>query len=301
MRGWTWAGFREVLPGRAAPKTLAFAAGLALALTAIDAPGAHAQEAPLPETMKQVVMGLPDENGHVLRMIETPLPEIADDELLVKVLAASINGHDWRVRAQTRDGEITGFEQEFYATLYDVSGVVVEVGELVTGFAVGDEVMAYNGAGGVGHFAIQLAKNRGAIVYTTVSTEDMPFAKALGADHVIDYRTQRFEEIVPPVDVVMAIVGGEVRDRSVAVVKPGGLLITYTGKPEAGWYEEQGVRGVHCMTPADPVKLAELAAMVADGSVIAHVDAVFPMDHFREGFDYIESGESVGKVVFTMR
>jgi len=117
----------------------------------------------------------------------------------------------------------------------------------VRGFEPGDAVFAmldrdHGGAGGVGHLAIQLAKARGALVSTTVSADDVSFARELGADHVVDYRNERFEQHVRNVDLVFDLVDGDTQERSWNVLNRGGSLVSTLKTPSA---EKAAMLGAH--------------------------------------------------------
>lgn len=108
----------------------------------------------------------------------------------------------------------------------------------------GQRVLIHAGAGGVGHMAVQLAKARGATVVTTVSTDDVDFARSLGADQVIDYKTQRFDDAVRDLDLVYDLVGGQTQDRSWPLLKRGGTLVTTLAEPPQDKAQAHGVRAL---------------------------------------------------------
>src|ERR1700689_4355936 len=127
------------------------------------------------------------------------------------------------------------------------------------GLAAGQSVLIHGGSGGVGHFAIQFAKAKGARVLTTVSTDNVAFARTLGADIVIDYKTQRFEDHASDVDMVLDLIDGETRERSWPLLKRGGVLVTTLTDPPQDKAKEHGVRATRYTVEADGRELAEIA------------------------------------------
>src|SRR6185312_12489101 len=123
--------------------------------------------------------------------------------------------------------------------------------------AEGQRVLIHGGAGGVGHFAVQFAKVKGATVLTTVSERDLDFARELGADRAIDYRRERFEEIARDIDVVFDLVGGETQDRSWSVLKPGGSLVSTLGQPSPELAAQRKVRATGYIAQPNAAQLAE--------------------------------------------
>lgn len=191
--------------------------------------------------------------------------------------------------------------------------------------SAGSCVFIPGGAGGVGTFAIQLAKWLGAKVITTASPRGRALVARLGADLVIDYTTQRFEDHVRDVDGVFDLIGGETLNTSFGVVKRGGTVVSIAGLPEpqtarkdlgrgAGlevlfWFASFGLRararkhGVHYrylfMHPSG-TELAELARLIDDGKLEPITDRVFPFADIGQAFAYLESGRAKGKVVVRM-
>jgi NADPH:quinone reductase-like Zn-dependent oxidoreductase len=108
----------------------------------------------------------------------------------------------------------------------------------------GQTALVHGGSGGVGHFAIQFAKVKGATVLTTVSGQNLGFARELGADRAVDYESQRFEEIARDVDLVLDLVGGETQERSWSVLKPGALLVSALGEPSKEKAMQHGAHGL---------------------------------------------------------
>lgn len=165
----------------------------------------------------------------------------------------------------------------------------------------GQKVLIHGGAGGIGHIAIQYAKSLGAYVATTVKTEDVSFAKELGADEVIDYKTQKFEEIVKEYDAVFDTVGGETADKSFEVLKKRGIFVSMLGQPNQELTEKYGVTAIGQMTKAETASLTHLAEIVAAGKIKIHIDKVFPLAQTREAFTHQEKNHPRGKVVVKIK
>lgn len=164
----------------------------------------------------------------------------------------------------------------------------------------GQSVLIHGGSGGVGHFAIQFAKAKGARVLTTVSTKNVAFARSLGADVVIDYKTQRFEDQAQDVDMVFDLIGGETRERSWKLLKPGGILVTTLTEPSQELANRYGVRALRYTVEADGNELTEIIDLVASGKVKPHVEKKFRLEEAAEALAAVESGGSIGKVILLL-
>jgi NADPH:quinone reductase-like Zn-dependent oxidoreductase len=163
----------------------------------------------------------------------------------------------------------------------------------------GQSVLIHGGSGGVGHFAIQFAKARGARVLTTVSTDNVAFARSLGADVVIDYKTERFEDQAQDLDMVFDLIDGETRQRSWKLLKRGGILVSTLTEPSQEAALRQGVRALRYTVEADGAELAEMMGLVASGKVNPHVQKVFRLQEAAEAMAVVEHGGSVGKIVLS--
>ena len=164
----------------------------------------------------------------------------------------------------------------------------------------GQSVLIHGGSGGVGHFAIQFAKAMGAHVLTTVATDKVKFAKELGADVVIDYRVQRFEEHASDLDMVFDLIDGETRERSWKLIKKGGVLVSTLTEPSQETAGRMGVRAMRYTVEADGSELARIAALVDAGKVRPHVEKAFPLSGAQEALALVEQGHSTGKIVLVM-
>jgi NADPH:quinone reductase-like Zn-dependent oxidoreductase len=164
----------------------------------------------------------------------------------------------------------------------------------------GQSVLIHGGSGGVGHFAVQFAKAKGARVLTTVSTERLEFARALGADVVIDYKTQRFEDMAHDLDMVFDLIDGETRERSWKLLKKNGVLVSTLTEPSQQTAEEYGVRALRYTVEADGKELDEILGLVASGQVKPHVQKTYPLTEAAQALNDLEQGDSAGKIVLTV-
>lgn len=198
---------------------------------------------------------------------------------------------------------------------------LIEKGQLKKG----QKVLIHAGSGGVGTFAIQLAKHVGATVTTTASAGNAEWLKQLGADIVIDYRKDDFAAVLKDFDVVLDTQGGKTLERSLQVLKPGGRLIGIAGPPDPDFAEEMGatwflktamrflsyrVRKAakrHDVTysflfmRADGSQLAQIAALIDAGVIKPVIDRVFPFASTQEALAYVETGRVKGKAVVKIR
>ena len=297
-------------------------------------------------------------DASAVNVVDADQPIASDGQVLVKVNASSLNPVDSAIRSGY-------FHQmmpvQFPATLGgDIAGEVVEVGNGVEGFAVGDKVygqaaviagnsgafaeyaatnagqlanapentslneaaslplvgvsalqaltqhinlqpgqkiLITGGAGGIGRIAIQIAKNIGAHVATTVTGEGISAAKSLGADEAIDYKSQDFAEVLSDYDAVFDTVGGEEFAKTLTVLKKGGVAVTMAAQPDQAQAEELGVTAVQQMTQVTSEALSQLRELVESGVVKPQVGKVFSLDEIQEAFTARESGTVSGKVV----
>lgn len=164
----------------------------------------------------------------------------------------------------------------------------------------GQHELIHGGAGGVGHFAIQFAKARGARVATTVSREDFEFARAQGADEVIDYRSQNFERELHDIDLVFDLIGGETQERSWAVLKDGGALISTLKRPSEDKARARQIHAENYVAQPNAAELAEIGRLIDAGRVHPHLHAVFPLEEVAEAQRTLEEGHVRGKVVLKL-
>jgi NADPH:quinone reductase-like Zn-dependent oxidoreductase len=164
----------------------------------------------------------------------------------------------------------------------------------------GQSVLIHGGAGGVGHFAIQFAKAKGARVLTTVSARNVPFANSLGADVVIDYQSERFEDHAADLDLVFDLIDGETRERSWRLLKRGGTLVSTLTEPSQDKAKEFGVRALRYTVEADGRELAEIAGLVKAEAVKPHVQKCYPLEQAARALSEVEKGHLVGKIVLVV-
>lgn len=164
----------------------------------------------------------------------------------------------------------------------------------------GQKILVHGGAGGIGHVAIQLAKIHEAYVAATVNTNDRDFVKKLGADEVIDYKTQKFEEIIKDVDAIFDTVGRETTAKSFTVLKKGGVLVSMVGQPDERLAQTYGVTAIGQGTETNTKHLNRLRELVDSGKITVSVDKAYPLENIQEAFTYQEEVHPRGKVVLTI-
>ncbi|GAC1448182.1 MAG: NADP-dependent oxidoreductase [Desulfuromonadaceae bacterium] len=167
----------------------------------------------------------------------------------------------------------------------------------VAGVAPGQRVLIHGAAGGVGSYAVQLAKWRGAHVIATASSHNHDYLRGLGADEVIDYRSVRFEGVTMEVDVVFDTIGGETQERSWQVLKKGGILVSITSPPPAEKAAAHGVRQAFVFIQPDAAVLAKLAMLVDTGKLRTYVEMVLPLAEARRAQELSQRGHVRGKIV----
>lgn len=161
----------------------------------------------------------------------------------------------------------------------------------------GQKVLIHAAAGGVGTYAVQFAKSKGAYVIGTASDQNIDFLKRLGADEVIDYNMESFETILHDIDLVLDTIGGDTQLKSIDVLKPGGRLIT-TLAPE--FVSEAKAKNVHLssyMAQSIPKQLEEIAELIDAGKVKPVIDQVLPFTDARKAHLSNEQGHTRGKIV----
>jgi NADPH:quinone reductase-like Zn-dependent oxidoreductase len=193
------------------------------------------------------------------------------------------------------------------------------------GLKKGQKVFIQAGSGGVGTFAIQLAKHLGATVATTTSTANVDWVKHLGADVVIDYKKDDFENILRDYDVVLNSQDGKTLEKSLRILKPGGQLISISGPPDPDFANDIGASGFvklimrllssgarskakrlgvnysFLFMKASGSQLREITPLIDTGAIRPVVDKVFPFESTSEALAYVEKGRAKGKVVIKLR
>lgn len=160
----------------------------------------------------------------------------------------------------------------------------------------GQTILVHGAAGGVGIFAVQLAKWKGARVVATASAPTVDMVRDLGADEVIDYKATPFEQAVSDVDVVLDILGGDTRERSWGVLKPGGILVS-TVPPPPEVTDESGWRGEMVMVQPNAAQLTEIAKLLDAGEIRTVVEQVLPLANVRQALELSQGGHTHGKIV----
>lgn len=297
-----------------------------------------------------------------LEIAEVPKPEINDDEVLIRVVAAGINPVDTKVRAGT-----SGMSKYLKLPVilgWDVSGVIAKAGAKVTGFKERDAVFGCVGfpglgsayaeftkadpkdlakkpnnisfeeaaavplagltayqainehlqvkpgqrvliqasAGGVGHLAVQFAKINGAYVFGTASEKNKQFLKSLGVDLFIDYKNEKFDEIVHDADAAIDAMGGDILYRTIMCVKPGGIVVCLPSStrddPKAiALAKERGVKLIWPMMHTDGTQMKIIAELLEQKKLKVFVDKIFTLDQIVWAHKAVETHSTKGKVV----
>lgn len=254
---------------------------------------------------------------------EVPLPEIKENQILVKVYATSVN----HLEIKKTSGVMKEIMPLSFPWIpgYDFAGVVENVGSNVAGFKKGDKVygncdggsyaeylvadihktikmpenltfieassvphvsetawqalykhgrlqkdetvLIHGGAGAVGAFAVQFAHNTGAKVLSTASGEDIPFVKSLGADDVIDFRTEDFSQLFKEVDLVLCLVGGNVEEKSYSVLKKGGILVSTVGLSRQDIAKQKDIEAIAMVIEQSAADLKNITELIKAGKV----------------------------------
>lgn len=162
----------------------------------------------------------------------------------------------------------------------------------------GQTVLIHGGSGGVGSFAIQIAKARGAKVIATASTAHQELLKQLGVDQAIDYTTTKFEDTVRDVDAVLNCVRADTLGRSYGIVKKGGIIVSITDEPDQNECAKHGIRGTRLGAHPDSKVLEELTNLIEAGKMKPIVSQTFPLADATKAHEQIETHHTLGKIVF---
>jgi NADPH:quinone reductase-like Zn-dependent oxidoreductase len=189
----------------------------------------------------------------------------------------------------------------------------------------GQKIFIPAGSGGIGTFAIQLAKILGAKVGTTTSTGNVPLVGSLGADEIVDYKKQEFEDVLRGYDAVLGTVRGDSLEKSVGILKPGGTMVSLVGPLDAAFArarklnvflklvfglmsrkimrlaKKRGVTYSFLFARPDGDQLAEIGELLETGRIRPVIDKVFPFEQAKEALDYLAQGRAKGKVVIKLR
>jgi NADPH:quinone reductase-like Zn-dependent oxidoreductase len=162
-------------------------------------------------------------------------------------------------------------------------------------------ILIHRGSGGVGHFAVQLAKWKGAHVLATASTNNQELLRSLGADETIDYTTQEFEDVAHKIDMVLDTIGGETQERSWPVLKKGGVLISLVQQPSQEKANQFGVRGMMCSVQSDGAQLRHIAKLIDSSKLGPTIDRILPLSEARRAHELSQSGHVRGKIVLRVK
>lgn len=294
---------------------------------------------------------------------EIPLPVIKENEVLVFVVAISINPVDLKIR---QGAKMVGREKDQLPLLlgWDMSGVIIEVGSQVKDFKKGDEVFAMlnypkagnayaeflvanpdqlaikpantsfeeaaaatlsaltawqaltvhgavkNGdrvlihaaSGGVGHYAVQMAKYLGAYVIGTSSAANRDFVLSLGADEHIDYKAQAVEKVVDNIDFILDPLGGENTTNSIGITRNGGTIVSIVfGFTEKLFQiaKDEGILAFNPQVRPSGENMKAIADLLESRTIKSHIFKTFPINQMAEAHLLLESGRSVGKIILT--
>ena len=164
----------------------------------------------------------------------------------------------------------------------------------------GQKVLIHGGSGGVGHFAVQFARVKGAQVYATASTDSIEFLQSLGVDRAIDYTRERFEDICQDFDLVIDLIGGETQARSWQVLGDGGRLVSTLHMPDAHHPQAQGKTGIRFTAQPDGHELAAIVELIEASEVQVSIQRTFELAQAREALDYMVQQHVHGKVVLAV-
>ena len=169
------------------------------------------------------------------------------------------------------------------------------------GLSKDQKILIHGGAGGIGSMAIQLAKHLGAYVGTTVSINDKQFVQEMGADQIIDYKKENFEEIVHDYDAVFDTVGGETYKRSFRVLAKGsGIIVSMLEQPKSELMSQYGIKALFLFSQVNRQRLTKLAQWVDQNNIKVNIDKTFPLDEADKALDYQKDVHPRGKVVLTV-
>ncbi len=165
------------------------------------------------------------------------------------------------------------------------------------GLSKGKKILIHGGAGGIGSIAIQLARHLEACVASTASAKDLQYVRKLGADRVIDYKSQSFEVMLRNYDAVFDTVGGETYTRSFRVLKRGGLIVSMLEQPDTDLMEQYGVNAIGQFTQVNRERLSKLDELVDKSIIKVHIEKTFPLEKTQEALAFQQNGHPRGKVV----
>src|SRR5580700_7333072 len=165
----------------------------------------------------------------------------------------------------------------------------------------GQTVLIHGAAGNVGAYAVQLAKQAGLHVVATAASADLDYVRGLGAERVVDYQTERFEELVAGVDVVLDTVGGDAQQRSLRVLKPGGILVSVVSPVPEATQERYGVRAAFFYVEVTTARLNQITELFDRGKLVTDVGTVLPLEEARVAHEMLGGApHKRGKIVLSI-
>jgi NADPH:quinone reductase-like Zn-dependent oxidoreductase len=165
----------------------------------------------------------------------------------------------------------------------------------------GQRVLIHGGSGGVGHFAVQLAKWKGAYVIATASTKNQELLRELGADETIDYTKRRFQDVAHNIDIVLDPIGGDTQERSWQVLKKGGILLSVVQPPSADKAKTLGIQAVFVASHPNGAELAKIAELIDSGDLKPIVNRILPLSEARRAHELSQTGHTHGKIVLRVK
>ena len=166
---------------------------------------------------------------------------------------------------------------------------------------LGDKVLIHAASGGVGTFALQIAKNNGAHVAATCGTTNTRLAKSLGADEVIDYTATDFSEVLHDFDIVLDTMGGETYRKSFKILKKGGTVISLLERPDKALASEHSVKAEYMFLQPDRKRLNQIAGLLSEGKIKPVLGIVLPLEEARKAHILSQSHHAKGKIVLTVK
>ncbi len=167
----------------------------------------------------------------------------------------------------------------------------------------GQSVLIHGAAGNVGAYAVQFARGAGLQVIATAGSRDLDYVRSLGAQEVIDFRAVRFDDEISAVDAVVDLVGGEAQQRSFAVLKPGGTLVSAVSPPDQATAERHGVRAMFFLVNVTTSRLNQIAAMIDAGDLATSIGTILPLADARTAHEMLDGlrPHPRGKIVLSIR
>ena len=165
----------------------------------------------------------------------------------------------------------------------------------------GQRVLIHGGSGGVGHFAVQLAKWKGAYVIATASTKNQELVREFGADETIDYSRQRFEDVARNIDIVLDPIGGDTQERSWQVLKKGGILLSVVEPPSADKAKALGIQATFVASHPNGAELAKIAELIDSGDLKPIVNRILPLSEARRAHELSQTRHTHGKIVLRVK